>query len=97
MANQKFDFNEANNLKTKLEKEMSKVEADLNQMANMVEGVRSWWSGGSETAFIENFKGTKAKIVKSLNDCIADYKKLVEQIAKAKQESDAAIAQQLRV
>lgn len=96
MANQKFDFNEANQLKTTLEREMGKVEADLKQMMTRVEGVRSWWSGGSEEAFIQNFKETKDKIVKSLNECLANYKTLVDQISTAKQESDAALARQLK-
>lgn len=96
MANQKFDFNEANTLKTKLSTEVGKVEADLKNMMTMVEGVRAWWSGGSEEAFIQNFRGTKDKIVKSLNECIADYQRLVDQISKAKQDSDADIARQLR-
>ncbi len=96
MANlQKFDFNEANQLKSKLSSEINKVEADLKQMMTMVEGVKAWWSGGSEEAFINNFRQTKDKIVKSLNECIADYQKLVDQISKAKQEADADIARQL--
>ena len=95
MANQKFDFNEANQLKSKLSSEINKVESDLKQMMTMVEGVKAWWSGGSEDAFIQNFRQTKDKIVKSLNECIADYQKLVDQISKAKQEADADIARQL--
>lgn len=96
MANQRFDFNEANALKNKLSSEANKLEGDLKNMMQQVEGVRNWWSGGSEEAFINNFKQTKDKIVKSLNECIADYQKLVDQISKAKQESDADIARQLK-
>ncbi len=96
MANQKFDFNEANQLKTKLSTGIGRVEADLKQMMTMVEGVRGWWSGGSEEAFINNFRGTKDKIVKSLNECISDYQRLVDEIARVKQENDAAIARQLK-
>lgn len=97
MANQKFDFNEANQLKTKLKTEINKIEADLKQMMTNVEGVRAWWSGGSEEAFIQNFRGTKDKIVKSLNECIAEYQRLIDQISKAKQDSDADIARQLKM
>jgi uncharacterized protein YukE len=96
MANQKFDFNEAEQLKGRLSTEVQKIEADLNNMMTMVEGVRAWWSGGSEEAFIQNFSGTKGKIVTALNDCIMDYQKLIDQIARIKQESDASIASQLR-
>ncbi len=95
MANQKFDFNEANQLKSRLTTEINKVEADLKNMMTMVEGVRAWWSGGSEEAFIQNFKGTKDKIEKALNECISEYQRLIDQIARVKQESDADIARQL--
>ncbi|MDD2234885.1 MAG: hypothetical protein PHZ11_10175 [Desulfitobacteriaceae bacterium] len=97
MANQRFDFNEANRLKTQLTTEINKIESDLKHMMTMVEGVRNWWSGGSEEAFIQNFRGTKDKIEKSLNECIADYQRLIDQIARVKQESDADIARQLRM
>lgn len=96
MTSQKFDFNEANQLKTRLSSEVSKLESDLKNMMRMVEGVRSWWSGGSEEAFIQNFRGTRDRIVKSLNDCMSEYQRLIDQISRAKQESDADIARQLR-
>jgi uncharacterized protein YukE len=98
MANQqKFDFEKANALKTKLNQEQQKLENDLKGMVRQVEDVRQWWSGGSEEAFINNFKATKEKIVKSLSECIAGYNKLVDQVAKAKQDSDADLARQLNV
>jgi uncharacterized protein YukE len=94
-ADQKFNFSEASNLKGKLSTEVNNVETQLKQMMRMVEGVTSWWSGGSEKAFIENFRSTKDNIVTSLNKCIQDYKTLVDQIIAAKQESDTSIANQL--
>jgi uncharacterized protein YukE len=96
MAIQKFDFAEANALKTKLSNEARKIEADLTKMTTQVEDIRKWWAGGSEEAFIQNFKDTKVKIVKSLNECIGNYQKLIDQVSKAKQDSDAEIARQLR-
>ncbi|MFP4697782.1 MAG: WXG100 family type VII secretion target [Eubacteriales bacterium] len=96
MANQKFDFGEADALKTKLGQGISQIEDDLKQMMGQVEGVKSWWAGGSEDAFIDNFRGTKDHIVKSLNEYLEDYNRLIESIKKAKSESDAAIASQLR-
>lgn len=97
MANQRFDFDQATQLKVKLNAEADKLETELNQMMSQVEGVKEWWSGGSEIAFINNFKSTKEKIVKSLNECIDNYNKLVDQIAKAKRDSDADIARQLGI
>lgn len=95
-SNQRFDFNQANNFKSQLEQEGSKIEADLTRMVSKVEGIRAWWSGGSEEAFIENFKQTKTKIVTSLNEVIGNYKTLVDSISTAKSDSDADIARQLR-
>ncbi|WMT42046.1 hypothetical protein RE628_06310 [Paenibacillus sp. D2_2] len=94
---QKFDFDQAKNLESKLQSEISKIEADLKKMATMVEGVRSWWSGGSEEAFISNFQTTKGEVVKSLNAWADDYKRLIQKIAEIKQQSDADLANQLRI
>lgn len=93
---QKFDFGEAERLKNTLKNEAQRLEESLNQTLRRVESVRSWWSGGSEEAFIENFRNTKNKIVQSLNQCIEEYNVLIQKIAEAKRDSDASIAQQLR-
>ncbi|WP_410771625.1 hypothetical protein [Fontibacillus sp. BL9] len=98
MANQqKFDFDQAEGLKTKLQSEIGKIEADLKRMTTMVEGCKSWWSGGSEEAFISNFQTTKAQVVTSLNKWIEDYKTLIGQIADVKRQSDADLASKLRL
>ncbi|GGH11044.1 WXG100 family type VII secretion target [Paenibacillus segetis] len=94
---QKFDFNQAEQLKTKLQSEISKIEADLKRMTAQVEGVKSWWSGGSEEAFIGNFTTTKNQVVSSLNKWIEDYKILIGQIADIKRDSDADLASKLRI
>jgi uncharacterized protein YukE len=94
-VNQKFDFDRANQLKSTLTNGAGKLETDLKTMMQQVEGVREWWSGGSEQAFIENFRRTKLNIEKSLNQCIQEYNRLIGEIAQAKQQSDADIARQL--
>lgn len=93
---QRFDFAEAERLKNTLKQEAQRLEADLRQLMGKVEGVRSWWSGGSEEAFIDHFRRTKDQIVASLNQVIEDYSVLIQKIADAKQQSDASLAQQLR-
>ncbi|GIO85887.1 hypothetical protein J25TS5_28190 [Paenibacillus faecis] len=98
MANQqKFDFDQAEGLKNKLQSEIAKIESDLKRMATMVEGVKSWWSGGSEEAFIANFQTTKGQVVTSLNKWIEDYKQLIGQIAEVKRQSDADLASKLKI
>lgn len=94
-ANQKFDFQQAEALKTKLQSEIVRIEGDLKRMTTMVEGVKSWWSGGSEDAFINNFRSTKDQVVTSLNKWIEEYKQLIQQISTIKAESDADLARQL--
>ncbi|GGG02769.1 hypothetical protein [Paenibacillus aceti] len=94
---QKFDFQQAEALKTKLQSEIGKIDADLKRMATMVEGVKSWWSGGSEEAFIANFQTTKTQVSQSLNKWIEEYKVLIGKIAEIKQQSDADLANQLRL
>ncbi|MGF7046940.1 uncharacterized protein YukE [Paenibacillus sp. DS2015] len=93
---QKFDFGEADKLKGKLGSEISKIESDLNNMAKQVAGVTSWWSGGSEVAFIENFEKTKKQVVSGLNEWLTDYKLLIDAVKKNKEESDTFLANQLR-
>lgn len=96
MSLQRFDFNQAESLKNTLQNEANKLSEDLNRMMQKVEGVRNWWQGGSEEAFIENFRNTKEQIVRSLNQVIEDYKMLIEKIKQAKQEAESSIAQQIR-
>jgi len=95
-ANQKFDFGRAEQLKSKLQSDVDKISQELQSMMKDVEGVKDWWSGGSEEAFIGNFKDTKDKINKSLNDVIADYKKLIGQIVDIKKQQDLDMANQLK-
>lgn len=94
---QRFDFDQANSLNGKLKSGATNLENELKRMMKDVEGVTNWWSGGSEQAFIQNFRTTKDKITTSLNQCLADYQKLVNDISKAKSDSDKAIADKLRV
>lgn len=94
---QKFDFGQADALKSKLKSEISKIESDLKNMAKQVEGVKSWWSGGSEDAFIGNFNTTKDQVVKSLNIWVEDYQKLIESIKQNKIESEQYLANQLKM
>lgn len=94
-SNQKFDFGRADQLKNKLQNDVDRIGEELKSMMKDVEGVKEWWSGGSEDAFIRNFRDTKDKINKSLNDVIADYKKLIEQIKNIKKDQDADLANQL--
>jgi uncharacterized protein YukE len=88
---QKFDESEANALKTKLNNEFNQVKHELENMTKTVEDVRSWWSGGSEEAFITHFKNTKKKVNKALTDCTEMYEKLVNEIVKAKQEQENSL------
>ncbi len=96
-AAQKFDFSQANALSSKLKTGAGNLETELKKMMREVEGVTAWWSGGSEQAFIQNFRTTKDKITTSLNQCLADYQKLVNDIATAKSDSDKAIADKLKI
>lgn len=94
-ATQKFDFGRADQLKNKLKNDVDRIGQELKSMMKDVEGVKEWWSGGSEDAFINNFKDTKDKINKSLNEVIADYQKLIDQIKTIKKDQDDDLARQL--
>jgi uncharacterized protein YukE len=94
---QKFDFDQAKTLESKLMGEVGKIENTLNQTSKMVAGVRSWWTGGSEEGFINNFENTKKDVVKGLSQWLEEYKALIAKVAATKTEQDAALKNALNV
>jgi uncharacterized protein YukE len=99
MANstiQTFDFGRASELRSQIKGKINDIDTTLNQIQTTVEGCREWWKGGSEEGFITNFKNTKTKIRKGLQDWLNEYEKLMKDVEKAKQDSDAALASALK-
>lgn len=97
MVKQEFNFNEADTLKTTLKNEIDKIKSDLGRMEKKVESVTNWWKGGSEEAFIGNFKHTKNSVVTGLEQWLSDYQTLIDSIKRNKEESDKFLADQLRI
>ncbi|GHU50695.1 hypothetical protein AGMMS49975_02240 [Clostridia bacterium] len=94
-SNQQFDFSKATELQGKLKNEISSITDTLNKTQTMVEGVREWWKGGSEEAFIKNFENTKKDVIKGLDKWLAEYQKLIKDVAKTKEEQDNALKKAL--
>jgi uncharacterized protein YukE len=95
-TNQQFDFGKANELKGKLKNEITSITETLNKTKTMVEGVREWWKGGSEEEFIRNFDKTKKEVIKGLEKWLDEYQKLIQQVAKVKEEQDKEITKALK-
>ena len=94
--NQRFDFDRAADLQTKLKGEINAITDRLNKTQNMVEGVREWWKGGSEEAFIKNFEATKREVVKGLEKWFEENRKLISEVAKVKEDQDAELRKAFR-
>ena len=95
MASIQFDELQADTLKVNLTKCIGSVNSSLDKMGTEVSNIKSWWKGGSEQGFIDNFNNTKKDIQKALTDCSEEYKKLVDKIKSIKRESEASIKKQL--
>jgi len=88
MASIEFDFDRAKNFQGKLDTTMESVIDELNKMEKKVSRCREWWKGGSEEGFISNFSKTKKTIDKKLRDCAKEYKKLVDEVRKNKEQEE---------
>jgi len=88
MASIEFDFDRAKDFQGKLDKTMDSVIGELNKMETKVGKCREWWKGGSEEGFIANFSKTKKVIDKKLRDCAKEYKKLVDEVRKNKEQEE---------
>ncbi|MDR1687863.1 MAG: hypothetical protein LBS21_04540 [Clostridiales bacterium] len=95
MATIQFDEGRADGLKADLGSCIGEVNASLDKMGSEVSNIKDWWKGGSEDGFIENFNKTKSEIQKALNECAAEYQKLVDKIKQIKQEAEKSIKAQL--
>ena len=88
MASIEFDFDKAKEFQGKLETTMEAVINELTKMETKVSRCREWWKGGSEEGFIGNFSKTKKVIDKKLKDCAKEYKKLVDEVRKNKEQEE---------
>ncbi|MCL2664644.1 MAG: hypothetical protein FWE82_03450 [Defluviitaleaceae bacterium] len=93
---QAFDFARAAELRSQIKNKINDVDSTLNTIENTVESCRSWWTGGSEEGFIENFKNTKKKIRKGLDDWLKEYDKLMKEVEKYQSEKDAGLKKALK-
>ena len=96
MGSIQFDEGSADALKTDLAKSIGEISSSMDKMGREVAGIKSWWKGGSEDGFIDNFNKTKADIQKALNQCAEEYRQLVEKIKGIKRESEMNIKRQLK-
>ena len=88
MASIEFDFDKSKEFQGKLDTTMGDVIGELTKMEQKVAQCRSWWKGGSEEGFIKSFSNTKKAIDKKLKECAAEYKKLVDQVRKVKEQEE---------
>ena len=88
MASIEFDFNQAKEFQGKLDTTMDTVISELTAMERQVGECRAWWKGGSEEGFIRSFSNTKKTIDKKLKECAKEYKKLVDQVKKVKEQEE---------
>ena len=93
---QRFDFDRAADLQSKLKGEISAIIDTLNKTQNMVEGVREWWKGGSEEAFIRNFEKTKKEVIRGLEKWLEENRKFIGEVAKVKEDQDTELRRALR-
>ncbi|MDR1687862.1 MAG: hypothetical protein LBS21_04535 [Clostridiales bacterium] len=96
MASIEFDFARAKEFQGKLDTTMTSVIGELTKMETKVGGCREWWKGGSEEGFIQNFSKTKKVIEKKLNECAKEYKKLVDEVKKVKEQEERDMQQALK-
>lgn len=85
---QNFDFDKAAALRTQLKNKIEVIDQSLDDIQNTVNGVREWWTGGSEEGFIKNFTKTKEKIRKGLQEWLKDYENLMKEVEKEKAKAD---------
>ena len=88
MASIEFDFDRAKEFQGKLDTTMDTVIGELTKMEQKVGQCRAWWKGGSEEGFIRSFSNTKKTIDKKLKECAKEYKKLVDQVKKVKEQEE---------
>ena len=88
MSSIQFDFDSAKAFQGKLDTTMEEVISELTKMEKKVEGCREWWKGGSEDGFIKSFANTKKTIDKKLKECAREYKKLVDEVKKVKEQEE---------
>ena len=94
---QKFDFDKAKKFENTLSKEIDAIVKTLNGIKEEVDGVRSWWKGGSEEAFIQNFERIKADLEKGLQQWLEEYQKLIEIVGWKKIEQGVSLLDMLNM
>jgi uncharacterized protein YukE len=82
-------------LKSTLTKEIDSITKTLDGTKKRVAGVRSWWKGGSEEGFINNFEKTKKEVEKGLRQWLEDYQRLIDKVEQTKREQDDALKRAL--
>jgi uncharacterized protein YukE len=94
--NPTFDFGEAKALEQTLIREIESIKQTLNKTETKVEACQAWWKGGSEQAFIENFKRTKTSVTNSLQQWLESYQRTMAEIARVKDGQERELAQKIR-
>jgi len=95
-TNLEFDFGKAKELEGVFIKEVDTIKTTLDGIQTQkVEPVREWWKGGSEESFIKNFERTKKDVMKSLQKWLEEYKKLIQDVAKVKEQQEKEVQKAL--
>jgi uncharacterized protein YukE len=94
---QQFDYERARALEGELVSEIESINETLNRIqTTRVETVREWWRGGSEEAFIRNFESTKREVSRGLRQWLEEYKKIMRDVSRTKDDQEKALTRALR-
>jgi uncharacterized protein YukE len=92
MGEMTFHTQKAQDLAKALAAEISSIEDTLNKIkTTKVDTTSEWWKGESQKAFVGNFDRTKKDVVKGLKQWLEEYKKLMNDVVKAKEEQEKAL------
>lgn len=89
-----FNVSDALTSKGKIEAKAQEIDTIMKEVKSTMDSVKPWWKGDAVNKFTAQYDKIE-KDVKQLIESVNTIGKQLESQAKAQQEEDAAIAQQL--
>ncbi|MBH5320062.1 WXG100 family type VII secretion target [Paenibacillus sp. GSMTC-2017] len=91
----KFSPEQASQVASSIKKKADNADALIEQLSREIAAVSGWWSGESQTAFVDQFNTLKPSFKKMI-ECVGTISTNLTEIARIKGEAETQIASKLR-